>query len=76
MELSCGSRCVVKKTLIILVLTIFLTQNLFALEADVQNILSDQYFSITLSEISKAKESIYLVMYLASGFTATLREGL
>ena len=66
MELSCESRCVVKKTLIILVLTIFLSRTLFALEADIQNIPSDQYFSVTLSEISKAKESIYLVMYLAS----------
>ena len=41
-------------------------QNLFALQADVENISADQYSQVAISEISKAKESVYLVMYLAS----------
>ena len=54
------------KPCVFLFLGLLFSQNLFALEAEVQNIPSDQYFFVTLSEISKAKESIYLVMYLAS----------
>lgn len=38
----------------------------FASQADVQNIPPDQYSPTTLSAISQAKESVYLVMYLAS----------
>ena len=45
---------------------LFLTQNLFALPADVENISPEQYFKTTLNELIQAKESVYLVMYLAS----------
>lgn len=43
-----------------------ITQNLSAYQADVQNISSEKYFDATLNEISQAKSSIFVVMYLVS----------
>ena len=54
------------KRYVFLFFGIFITQNLFALQADVENIAPDQYFQTTLSAISQSKESIYAVMYLVS----------
>ena len=39
---------------------------LFAYQADVQDISSDKYFSAALTEINSAKSSIQVVMYLVS----------
>ncbi len=54
------------KLSVFLFLGLLLSRNLFALQADVENIPPDQYFQTTLTEITNAKESVYLVMYLAS----------
>ena len=54
------------KTIIFLFALSLQSQNLIALPADVENIPPTQYSQTALSEISKAKESIYVVMYLAS----------
>ena len=51
---------------IFLFLGLLFSQNLFAIQADVENISPDQYFKTTLNGIAQAKESIYFVMYLAS----------
>ena len=49
-----------------LVIGILFLQPAHAFQADTQNISPDQYFQTTLTEFSQAKESIYVVMYLAS----------
>ena len=49
-----------------ILLGILLLQPAYASQADTQNIPPDQYFQTTLNAISESKESIYLVMYLAS----------
>ena len=49
-----------------LVIGVLFLQPAHAFQADTQNISPDQYFKITLTEFSQAKESIYAVMYLAS----------
>ena len=54
------------KLYIFLFLGLLFSKNLFALPADVENIPPDQYFQTTINELTQAKESIYVVMYLAS----------
>ena len=54
------------KFYIFLFLGLLFPQNLFALQADTENISPDQYFNTTLNELTQAKESIYIVMYLTS----------
>ena len=54
------------KVYILLFLGLLFSQNLFALQADIENISPDQYLQTTLNELTQAKESIYVVMYLVS----------
>ncbi len=54
------------KLLKALVIGILFFQPVYASQADIQNIPSSEYFSTALTEISQAKESIYVVMYLVS----------
>ena len=56
----------VKKISIILFVSLFISQALFAMQADIENIPPDQYFQTTINELTQAKESVYLVMYLTS----------
>ena len=42
------------------------TQNSFAIPVDAENIPSDKYFETTLNEITNAKSSVLVVMYLIS----------
>ena len=57
-----------KRILTMLLLAGFLTSNLFAYDADVQNISSGKYFESTLHEINSAKFSIIAVLYLVSAY--------
>ena len=50
----------------VLFLSLFISQTLFAMQAEVENISPDQYFQTTLNELTQAKKSIDVVMYLAS----------
>ncbi len=43
-----------------------ITSNLYAYQADIQDISSDKYFEATLNELISAKSSIQVVMYLVS----------
>ena len=54
------------KAAVLLFLGLLCSQNILALQAEVENIPPDQYFQTTLNELTQAKESIYVVMYLAS----------
>ncbi len=49
-----------------LILAIFFNLPAWTYQADVQDISSDKYFEATLNEISSAKSSIQVVMYLVS----------
>ena len=50
----------------VLFLSLFFLKNLIAFQADVENIPTDQYFQTTLNELTQARESVYVAMYLAS----------
>ena len=54
------------KAIILLILGLLFSTDIYSLQADVENISPDQYLQITLSELTQAKESVYVVMYLAS----------
>ncbi len=55
-----------RKWIIVLFVSLAFSSNLNASQADIENVQPAKYFQTTLTEISQAKESIYLVMYLAS----------
>lgn len=47
-------------------LLLLISSTALAYQAEVQNISSDKYFNATLNEISQAKSSIFVVMYLVT----------
>ncbi len=55
-----------KKLVAAVAITLFFSSNLLAYQTDTQYIPQDQYFDTTLTEISNAKSSIVLAMYLIS----------
>ena len=55
-----------KHVVLILAVILGITTHASAYQADVQNISSDKYFDATLNEISQAKSSVLVVMYLVS----------
>ena len=55
-----------RKAWFLFLFLISIVSNLFATQADIQNISSEKYFDQTLNEINSAKSSIFVVMYLVS----------
>ncbi len=55
-----------KRIALIFAAIFLITQNLFAYQAEVQNISSEKYFQATLKEINEAKSEIIVAMYLVS----------
>ena len=51
---------------------ILICPNLFAMQAEVENISSNKYFESALNEINSAKSSVQVVMYLISIIPVTL----
>ncbi len=51
---------------LLLIFLLALTPNLYAIQVDAENIPSSKYFEVALSEISNAKTSIEMYMYLIS----------
>ena len=55
-----------KNRIFLLILFLALSQNLYAMQVEAENISSDKYFSTTLNEINSAKSQVFVVMYLVS----------
>ena len=62
-----NNKNILRRSLLLFVSIFFLYgQVAFSYQADVENISPDQYFQTTLNELTQAKQSVYVVMYLAS----------
>src|SRR3990167_3514783 len=57
---------VIKKAIAVVAVTLIYSANLIAVPTDTEYIPSNKYFEVTLNEISQAKTSIKLTMYLVS----------
>ncbi len=55
-----------KQSVLLIVLALLITQDLYASQADVEFIPADKYLETTVNAINQAKESIMVTMYLIS----------
>src|SRR5436190_19398804 len=56
----------INRKIVLLILTLFLSTNAFALKVEAENISSEKYFESALKELDSAKTSIVMAMYLIS----------